>query len=55
MYELAIFEEKQDLEQIYGKMIDLGHKRTQSDIRGMVEILNQFGLFENKFKEKAKL
>ncbi len=55
VYELAIFEEKQDLEFICSKMIDLGHKRTRSDIKNMVAILNHFGLFESKFKEKAKL
>ncbi len=55
VYELAIFEEKQNLDLIHGEMIDLGHKRTQSDIRSMITILNHFGLFENTFKEKAKL
>ena len=54
IYELTLFEEKQDLDYIYNKMINLGHKRTHSDIKGMVTILNHFGLFESKFKEKAK-
>ena len=55
VYELTIFEEKLDLENIRNKMINLGHKKTQLDIRSMVEILNHFGRFESKFKEKAKM
>ena len=54
VYELAIFEETLDIDYIHDKMIELGHKRKESDVKGMVTILNHFGLFENKFKEKAK-
>ncbi|MCG3256369.1 MAG: hypothetical protein H7646_09895, partial [Candidatus Heimdallarchaeota archaeon] len=38
VFELAIFEEKQDLDHIHSEMINLGHKRTRLDVKSMVTI-----------------
>ncbi len=53
--EIILKEQSSETELISQKLLKLGHKRQKADIKGMVGILDHFGLLEEKNQEQSKI
>ena len=55
VYEIILHEQSTEIEKISQEMLKLGHKRQKADLKGMIGILEHFGLLEEKNQEQSKI